>query len=478
MRAFFLLAVVFAAALGAPLRLRAQDGPNLAGSWVGTLDVGVKLRLVFNVQAADDGGWTATLDSPDQGARGIPVSAVIIDAPSVRFEVSAIAGTYAGTMDAAANRMDGTWSQGGMSLPLALERGDKPEAPKRPQEPKPPVPYESEEVRFPNDEAGINLAGTFTKPEGSGPFPAVALVTGSGPQDRNEELLGHKPFLVLADHLTRSGIAVLRYDDRGVGESSGDFASATTREFASDALAAVSWLRSRPDVRADAIGLLGHSEGGLVAPMAAVETADIAFLVLLAAPGLDGRDIVLLQSTLIGRAEGIDASRLEANSKRQAAYFDIVENESDPAQAASSLKALMTADLAAMSDAERAEGGLTGDDTDALIDRQVAQVNSPWFRYFLSYDPLPALRKVTVPVLALNGTLDLQVPWQENLDAIDGALREAGNGDVTVLPLEGLNHLFQTATTGSPTEYGQIEETMAPRALDAISSWIRERFGR
>lgn len=478
MRTSFLLAVVFAVALGAPLRLRAQDGPNLAGSWVGTLDVGVKLRLVFNVQATEDGGFAATLDSPDQGARGIPISAVIVDGSSVRFEVSAIAGTYAGTLDASANRLEGTWSQGGMSLPLSLERGDEPEAPKRPQEPKPPYPYRSEDVQFANGEAGITLAGTFTTPAGDGPFPAVALVTGSGPQDRNEELLEHKPFLVLADHLTRSGIAVLRYDDRGVGGSTGDFPSATSRDFASDALSAIAWLRTRPEVRPDGIGLVGHSEGGLVAPMAAIESTDIAFLVLLAAPGLDGRDIVLLQSTLIGRAEGVETTRLEANAKRQAAYFDIVENEPDTARASASLKALMTADLAAMSEAERTESGLTGGNTDALIDRQVAQVNSPWFRYFLSYDPLPALRKVTVPVLALNGTLDLQVPWQENLDAIVGALREAGNADVTALPLEGLNHLFQTATTGSPTEYGQIEETIAPQALDTISGWILERFGR
>lgn len=473
MRTALLTFVLVAGALTLPVR--AQTGPDLAGTWLGTLDVGAKLRLVFHVQAGEASTWTATMDSPDQGANGIPVSAVVVSGLDVRFEVAVAGAAYAGTFDAETGRITGSWLQGGMTLPLVLERTAGVEPPKRPQEPKAPFPYRAEDVRFENAEAGIMLAGTFTVPPGAGPFPAVVLVTGSGPQNRDEELLGHKPFAVLADHLTRWGIAVLRYDDRGIGASGGNFATATTEDFAGDALAAVAFLRSRPEVAGARIGIAGHSEGGIVAPMAAVRSNEVAFLVLLAGTGLRGEEIIYLQSALIGRAEGGEEQAIEKNLARQKAYFDVVASEPDPAKAAGTLKTMMDADLAAMTDAEKASAGLTGTNTDVLIASQIEQLNSPWFRYFLSYDPLPALSRVRVPVLALNGTLDLQVPYRENLAAIEKALRDGGNDDVTIVALEGLNHLFQTARTGSPTEYASIEETMAPRALETISNWIVEK---
>lgn len=469
-----LLALVLATGAVAPPS-QAQTGPDLAGTWLGTLDLGAKLRVVFHVQAGEASTWTATMDSPDQGANGIPVSAVVVSGLDVRFEVAVAGAAYSGTFDSETGRITGSWMQGGMTFSLVLERTAEVEPPNRPQEPKAPFPYHDEDVRFENTAAGITLAGTLTVPPGDGPFPAVVLVTGSGPQNRDEELLGHKPFAVLADYLTRRGITVLRFDDRGIGESTGDFATATTEDFAGDALAAVEYLQTRPEVAPGQIGIAGHSEGGLVAPMAAASTDQVAFLVLMAGPGLRGDEIIYLQSALIGRAEGGDEPAIEKNLARQKAYFDVVVSEPDPTKAAATLKVMMDDDLASMTDAEKADAGLTGTDTDALIAGQIQQLNSPWFRYFLTYDPLPALSKVRVPVIAVNGTLDLQVPYRENLDAIEKALRDGGNDDVTTVALEGLNHLFQTAQTGSPTEYARIEETMAPKALETIANWILDR---
>ena len=469
-----LLALLLVAGVPA-IPLRAQTAPDLAGTWLGTLDLGAKLRVVFHVQAGEASGWSATMDSPDQGANGIPVSAVIVTGLDVRFEVAVAGAAYAGTFDPETGRLTGSWLQGGMTLPLVLERTADVEPPKRPQEPKAPFPYLVEDVRFENTAAGITLAGTLTVPPGDGTFPAVVLVTGSGPQNRDEELLGHKPFAVLADHLTRRGIAVLRFDDRGIGASTGDFATATTEDFAGDALAAVSFLQTRLEVAADHIGIAGHSEGGIVAPMAAGRSDRVSFLVLMAGTGLRGDEIIYLQSALIGRADGGDEEAIQKNLARQKAYFDVVASEPDPTRATETLKVMMDDDLAAMTDAEKAEAGLTGTDIDALIAGQIQQLNSPWFRFFLTYDPLPALSKVRVPVLAVNGTLDLQVPYKENLAAIEKALRDGGNDDVTTVAFEGLNHLFQTAQTGSPTEYARIEETMAPRALETIANWILDR---
>jgi pimeloyl-ACP methyl ester carboxylesterase len=277
--------------------------------------------------------------------------------------------------------------------------------------------------------------------------------------------MGHKPFLVLADHLTRNGIAVLRYDDRGVAGSTGDFAAATSEDFADDALAAVDFLKARPDI--GAVGIVGHSEGGLVGPMASARSSAVDFVVMLAGPGLDGEEIILLQSDLIARAGGIPAETVAANLEIQRRLFAVVKAEADPTRAVPALRAVL---------AEVAATLPQGTMEPSAIDAQIRQVNSPWFRFFLTYDPLPALTRVTVPVLALNGSLDLQVPAEANLRAVAGALAEGGNPDATTLELPGLNHLFQTAGTGAPTEYATLSETMSPTALEAVASWILKRF--
>ncbi|HKJ03814.1 MAG TPA: alpha/beta hydrolase [Longimicrobiales bacterium] len=437
------------------------------GAWTGRLDTGAAtLTLVFHVAQARGGGFEGTLDSPDQGATGIPATEVTVDEGTLRFAVANLAVTYVAALSADGSTLTGTFTQGPAPLPLTLTRGEA-EAPKRPQNPTLPLPYRSVGVTVPNAAAGVTLAGTLTLPDGPGPFPAAVLVTGSGPQDRDETLLGHKPFLVLSDHLTRAGIAVLRYDDRGTGESTGSFATATSEDLASDALAAVAFLRARRDM--GAVGIVGHSEGGLVGPMAAARSADVAFVVMLAGPGLPGRRIIQLQSELIGRAEGESEAMVRLNAATQAKLFDIVAGEPDPQAAAPLLRAAL----------QEASAGLPREQaTPEAMDAQVRQVNSPWFRFFLTYDPRPTLAQVEVPVLALNGSLDLQVPAEVNLREVGAALARGHNPDATTRMLPGLNHLFQRAETGAPSEYAKIQETMNPAALDAVTSWILARFAR
>jgi pimeloyl-ACP methyl ester carboxylesterase len=287
----------------------------------------------------------------------------------------------------------------------------------------------------------------------------------------------HRPFLVLSDHFTRQGIAVLRFDDRGVGESGGEFGTATTVDFTSDALAGVAFLRERQDIDPSWIGIVGHSEGGLVAPMAAAESPDVAFIVMMAGPGVTGREIVLEQGALIARAAGSSEQDIQRSRETQIRLFSIVEEEEDPEAASPILMGVIREQMTSMTEEERAAANINDDNQDVFIRTQVRQVNSPWFRFFLTYDPVPTLRQVSVPVLAINGELDLQVPPYQNLPVIERALQEGGNTDVTVVELPGLNHLFQTCTTGSPLEYASIEETISPTALDLMSDWILERAG-
>lgn len=435
---------------------------GVEGDWTGLLDAaGAELRLVFHIERDESGDLSGTLDSPDQGAYGLVLSAVEAGADgSVRFEFAMAGGEYTGRMRADGSGMDGQWTQSGMSFPLALERADEPVlAPKRPQEPRPPFPYTEEDVAFDNPEAGIRLAGTLTIPPGGGPHAAVVLITGSGPQDRDETVFGHRPFLVLADHLTRRGIAVLRYDDRGVGKSTGDFAAATTPDFASDALAAVSYLKTRPEIDPERIGLLGHSEGAIVVPIDANRSGDIAFAVLLASPGVSGRELLVMQAKAINRAAGLPEAVVQQRSALQTRLLDVVSTGVADSVAERQAREILAA------------AGLTGE----AADGQVRALLSPWMKHFLVYDPLPELRRLSIPVLALNGEKDTQVPAAENLGLVEDALREGGNTDVTAAILPGLNHLFQTAETGSPTEYAGIEETMSPAALEMIGDWVAQR---
>ncbi|MEZ4414324.1 MAG: alpha/beta fold hydrolase [Gemmatimonadota bacterium] len=453
--------------------LSAQQ-PSLAGDWLGTLQAGpTELRIVFHV-TGEAGGYAATLDSPDQGVAGIPVAAVRVDGATVSMDIPSLRGRYEGTLAGDGTRLEGTWSQGGAVLPLVLSHTTEPIAlPHRPQEPVEPVPYRSQDVRLPGGSPEVTLAGTLTLPEGNGPFPAVVLISGSGPQNRNEELMGHRPFLVLADHFTRRGIAVLRYDDRGVGESTGAFGTATSLDFADDALAAVRYLSSRTEIDAARIGLVGHSEGGLIAPIVAADHDSVAFVVMMAGPGIPGSEILELQTGLILKAGGASSADVRRAVEATRELNELIAASRDGQGLEERVRQRLEQRAAALSESERQAAGVTPESLRA----QAAQVTSPWFRFFLAYDPVPTLRRVQVPVLAINGSKDLQVPPRENLEAIGRALAAGGNADVSTEELPGLNHLFQTAGTGAPSEYAQIEETIAPVALDRMTRWILDRFG-
>lgn len=454
-----------------PLEVPAE----LEGIWAGSLKVnaGIELRLVLNVSRSKDGVLEAKLDSPDQGAKGIVISSLELKDGELSFASKAIGASYKGKKNDAGDAFEGTFTQGGAKIPLTLKKSEKVEEARRPQMPKPPFPYDAEEVTYENPAGGVTLAGTLTLPRGDGPFPAALLITGSGAQDRDETLLGHKPFLVLADYLTRRGVAVLRVDDRGVGGSSGDVKTATSEDFAGDVLAGVAFLKGHTKIDPARIGLIGHSEGGLVGPLAASRSDDVSFVVMMAGTGLTGEEILYLQSDLIARAMGAEAKALEAQAALLKASFAALREERDESAVLERLKAVAKETLATLSDEERASIEEGEDPSEALV----KQLANPWFRYFLTYDPRPTLAKVRCPVLAINGEKDLQVPPKENLREIAKALESGGNTNVTVKELPGLNHLFQTSETGAPAEYARIEETIAPAALEVIGDWVAGQVG-
>jgi uncharacterized protein len=463
------LAFCLAAALALPAG--AQAASDLAGTWLGELKTPAQsLRIVFNV-TSEAGALKATMDSPDQGAKGIPTSSVAVDGRTVKIEAKLLGASYKGELSGDGKRIAGSWSQRGASLPLILEKQAGPLVISRPQEPKPPFPYKAEEVSIAGKKAGIKLAGTIVIPAGKGPFPAVVLVTGSGAQNRDEELLGHKPFLVLADYLARRGIMSLRCDDRGFGSSSGDFSKSTTYDFADDAEAAFEYLAKRPEARAGHVGIVGHSEGGMIAPLVASREASVSFIVLLAGPGMKGEDLILLQGRAIAKAQGAsEADISEAMRVNKTLYAAALAGSEEEAKAKVK-KAYL--DWAASSPQGKA---IPAASLEQEADEAAASMTTPWYRAFLAFDPAPYLAKVGVPVLALDGSKDLQVPAKENLAGIASALGAAAprgpNKKNKLVELEGLNHLFQHALSGSPDEYGKIEETFAPEALKAVGDWI------
>jgi len=444
----FLPRAVVAAALFAPAIASAQVGP-IVGDWYGTLDTPRgKLPVVFHIKP--DG--SATLDSPRQMVKGMAASATLAKG-KVTLTLSAAPAGFEGTVSADGQALQGEWVQGGAAMPLAMSR-TAPVA-NRPQTPKPPFPYRAEEVSYRNPASGLKLAGTLTLPEGPGPFPAVVLISGSGAQDRDETIFDHKPFLVIADALTRKGVAVLRVDDRGTGGSEkGDPATAGIPAFATDVTAGVAFLRARTDIDPARIGLIGHSEGGQIAPLVAAEDPRIAFLVLMAAPGVDGTALLLAQNRALFTANGLPADQVEIMMKNRTEWFQAARDAQDVDDGRARLNAVLDRQGLPATSPQRA---------------QVLALSSAAGHYMLNARPADALAKIKVPVLAIGGSKDLQVDAKTNLAAIRTAL--AGDADVTVKELPGLNHLFQTADTGLVIEYGQIEETIAPVALAMIVDW-------
>ena len=440
---------------------------DISGQWNGALKLqGTQLRIVFNISKTGT-GYSSTMDSPDQGAKGIPVTTTIFENSKLKIEMVNLKAEFNGELKE--NKFEGTFKQNGMEFPMTLSKEKiEQQKVKRPQDPVKPFPYFSEEVTFQNTNANIQLAGTLTLPGKDGNYPAVVLITGSGPQNRDEELMGHKPFLVISDYLTRKGIAVLRFDDRGVAQSKGDFKTATTPDFATDVESAVAYLQTRKEINKNKIGLMGHSEGGIIAPMVASSSKNVAFIVMLAGTGLRGDKILLYQQEVIARASGSPEAAIRKTKEMNTMAFDLIMK----AKSDESLKADLTKYLTESlknTPADLKQQGLTDDETVSLI---LKQTIAPWMLYFIRYDPVVALEKVKCPVLAVNGEKDLQVPAKESLLAIEKALKKGGNKRVTIREFPGLNHLFQECKTGLPAEYSEIEQTFSPVALAEISNWI------
>ncbi|MGL4851926.1 MAG: alpha/beta hydrolase [Phocaeicola sp.] len=442
---------------------------GVIGSWSGVLDLNsTKLPILFHIQKKSEGGYTATMDSPSQGAKGIPVTTVTATELEVELSVAAAGIQYRGFY--AENKMTGTFKQGNLEIPLTLERLSPEETlastagPNRPQEPKTPFPYQIEEVEFTNEQAGITLAGTLTMPQGEGNFPVAVLISGSGPQNRDQEIMSHKPFWVIADHLTRQGIAVLRYDDRGVAKSKGEFTTATSADFATDVASAINYLKQRKEINPKQIGLIGHSEGGLIAPLVAANHSPVAWMVLLAAPGVRGDELLLTQQRLIAKQRGASNEQIVGLLDNNRKLFNKMLETEDTEQ----LKKQLTEELRAQLPANTP--------LDESFQKQIDQVANPWMHYFVRYNPTPALEKVTCPVFALNGEKDLQVEAKQNLTAIEKALEKGGNKQLKTAYYPELNHLFQTCTTGDINEYAQIEQTISPQVLSDISNWIKAQI--
>lgn len=438
----------------------AQDFKT-TGNWSGEIELPtIKLEMIFKI-TEESGNLSAKLDVPVQGAKDLSCGDIISENDSLVLNVPVIFGIYRGIFTSDTT-IEGKWFQGGNSMLLNLKKTDKESVINRPQTPKPPFSYLSEDVEYINQKSGFKLAGTLTLPENGKNCPAVILISGSGAQDRDETIFEHKLFWVIADFFARNGIAVLRVDDRGVGGSEGNIREATSEDFAGDVLAGVNFLKSRTEIDHSKMGLIGHSEGGLIAPIVAAISKDVAFVVLLAGPGVKGEQILYEQNDLSLKAAGLNQNAIDQNRELQKAIFIIILTEIDSTKKLDRLQRTLSGGMYPM----------MNDEMKKQIDTKVAGVNSTWFKYFLTYDPQPTLAKVKCPVLALNGAKDVQVPSTSNLEAIKKAITEGGNPNIKTIEFENLNHLFQNCETGAVSEYAQIEETIEPKVLEIIKDWI------
>ena len=455
--------VLLLAGLALSSSLSAQD---ISGAWHGKLSLPTgSLTIVFHISQTEQDVYVTTLDSPDQGANGIKTQTTSFNDSTLIIQIPVIHASYKGKLNSD-NTINGTFTQG-MPLPLNLKKGEA-SRPKRPQEPQPPFPYRSEEVTVRNERDEINLAGTLTLPEKGTKFPAVVMVTGSGAQNRDEEIMGHKPFFVIADYLTRNGIAVLRCDDRGTAASQGTHATATNEDFATDTEAMVNYLRSRKEINAKKIGIIGHSAGGIIAFIVAKKDPSIAFVVSLAGAGVRGDSLMLKQVELISKSQGMpDAVWQGMKPSIRNRYAILQQTDKTPEE----LQKELYADVTKTMSPEQ----LKDLNTIQQLSAQISSMTSPWYLHFMRYDPAQDLKKLKCPVLALNGEKDIQVDAAMNLAAIQERITGNGNKNVTVKAYPNLNHLFQTCKKGTLAEYGQLEETINPEVLKDIIEWIRKQ---
>jgi pimeloyl-ACP methyl ester carboxylesterase len=435
----------------------------LAGRYEGTLKImGRDLAIVVSL-AGDTAAPTGTIDIPQQGATGLPLTNVRAEGAKVHFELQAGPALAAFDGEVKGDRIEGTFERGPAKGTFELKKG-------APAAPAAPLPYRQEEVKIEN--GGLVIAGTLTLPQSAGPHPAIVLITGSGAQNRDEEVFGFKVFGVLADKLTRAGFAVLRCDDRGVGGSTGSVPESTSADFAGDVMTEVKFLAARPEIDRTRIGLLGHSEGGMIAPLVATRSGDIAFIVLLSGPALTGEKIMLAQGELIGRAEGQPEAQIQENMKLQRTLFAAARDNKGWDEVLATVKAAVRKAVGALPEAQRNAIPDVDRMVEAQAQGQVNFVRSPWFRYFLDYDPAPTLARVNCPVLAIFGEKDLQVPTEANRAVMDDVAKKSGNRDFTIVVIPGANHLYQAATTGGASEYPRLKKEFAPGFEDALIPWL------
>ncbi|OJV15654.1 MAG: hypothetical protein BGO21_32285 [Dyadobacter sp. 50-39] len=443
------------------------NAQQIEGLWNGTLKIpGGQIDVIFTITQKDN-VYRASMDIPAQNVKGLAASSVLLNEKKVTISLDLIGSVYVGevTNDSTLN---GEWKQNGMKLPLVLTKGLAVKtASNRTQTPKAPFPYEEREVTFENKKAGISLSGTLTVPNGNGKFPAVILVSGSGPQNRDSEIFGHKPFAVLADYLGRNGIAVLRYDERGVGKSGGDFSKATTYDFAEDAAAAIEFLKKEPKADINKIGLIGHSEGGLVGPIVATSDKRPSFLVLLAAPAVNIDELMLEQARLTSEIRGASQEMIKLQVETNAKAFALIKSGPITDTVMREVEDVFVSQLTVL-----AKGTMSEDAIRKQAQQVTRQTFTPWFVEFIKWRPKENLEKLSGPVLALYGSRDLQVSAKQNLPALREILTKNPKVQLTIEELQGLNHLFQTAPTGNIAEYGKIEETFSPIALKKIADWI------
>jgi pimeloyl-ACP methyl ester carboxylesterase len=441
---------------------------SIEGNWKGSLKVaGTELPISFLINYDLKESLTASLISQGQT---IKADIITNENQELTIKFDKINGKFQGKFDRSNSTIMGIWTQGNQDFELKLQKGELPQDKPRPQELDKPYPYLEKEVKYQNKRANIILGGTLTYPSKEPPYPATILISGSGAEDRDETIFGHKPFLVLADYLTRRGISVLRVDDRGVGASTGIYMEATNADFASDVKAGIDFLKKQKEINPKKIGLIGHSEGGVIAPIVASNNSDVAFIVLMAGPGLTLEEILYMQGELIAKANEVSEELISKQRRIQEIMFSIIKKEKKLEIAEQKIRKAVSDELKQMK-----EKNLPSSSQNS-IDAQIKMVLSPWFRDFLTYDPKTALSKVKCPVLAINGEKDLQVPPKENLAAIEQALKEGGNNNYQIIELPSLNHLFQTAKTGAITEYAQIEETISQKALEVIGNWLIEQL--
>jgi pimeloyl-ACP methyl ester carboxylesterase len=455
----------FVLSLAFSVTLAAQE--KFDGLWGGVINAGgLKIEVNFEVQTEAN---RVLLSVPLQKVNDQVGSGLEINGDTIFLDYSNFNASYKGIYDPLTEDIIGKWTQG-MSTDLILKKVKEKAKMVRTQVPQPPFPYTYEHIKFHNEEANIDLAGTLTIPEGEGPFPLAILISGSGPQDRNSEILDHKPFLVIADHLSRNGIAVLRYDDRGVKNSGGNFSQSTSADFTTDAAAAITYGRSLEKIDKHKIGLIGHSEGGLIAPKVAADYNNVDFIVSIAGPAIPISELMTLQNKLILEKIGMSAEGLAVMEERLPKVYAIVNQDKEPKELFDTLIKEVKLLYNALSEKDQK---LLGASSTSYYTTISATFFTPWFRYFLAYDPGPSWQKVTCPVLAINGSEDIQVSPKENLSAIKKFLDLAGNKNHKEIELEGFNHLMQQCEVCSIQEYGLIETTFDPKALELITDFIK-----